>query len=111
MRVNPYVYGLLALVVFLGVIFGAQAMGFWSISGKVTSTGEKITATGTNVDEIKGWMKLGDVAQAYNVPLEEIVRVFELPAAVTPDTAIKDLESATFTTTGFRTWLAERAKK
>ena len=111
MRINPYVYGLLALMVFFGVIFGAQAAGFWSVSGKVSASGEKVTATGTNVEEIKGWMKLGDVANAYNVPLEEIVKAFDLPATVTADTAIKDLESATFSTTGLRTWLAARTVK
>ena len=59
MRVNSYVYGLLAVGLFLGVIFGAEAMGMWSTSGKVTGSGEKVTATGANVEEIKGWMTPG----------------------------------------------------
>jgi hypothetical protein len=111
MRINPFVYGLLALVVFFGVILGAQAAGFWSISGKVSASGGKITATGTNVEEIKGWMTLGEVAAAYGVSIEDIIKAFDLPADTTAAKQIKELESATFTTSGFRTWLAENAKK
>ncbi len=111
MRVNPYVYGFLSLVVFVGLIFGAKAAGAWSISGKVTSTGEQIVATGANVDEIKGWMKIGDVATAYNVPLAELLKQFGLPADTSPDKQLKELESGAFSVTGLRTWLAERAKK
>jgi hypothetical protein len=48
MRVNSYVYGFLAVALFVAVIFGAKAMGVWSTSGKVTASGEKITATGAN---------------------------------------------------------------
>jgi hypothetical protein len=108
MRINSYVYGFLAVALFLGVIFAADALGMWSTSGKVTSTGEKVTATGANVDEIKGWMLLGDIAKAYNVSVAEIATAFDLPADVSPDKAIKDLESAKFSVTNLRTWLKER---
>ena len=108
MRVNPFVYGLLALTIFLGVIWGAKAAGVWSISGKVSASGEKVLPTGTNVEEIKGWMTLGDIAKAYNVPIEEIIKAFDLPATTTAATQVKSLESGTFTTSGLRTWLAAR---
>lgn len=111
MRVNPFVYGILALVIFVGVIFTAQAAGFWSISGKVSASGEKISATGKNVEEIKGWMTLGEVAKAYNVPIEEIIKAFGLPDTTNAATQIKSLEGSTFTTSGLRTWLAERMPK
>jgi hypothetical protein len=111
MRVNSYVYGLLAVALFVGIIFGAKEMGVWSTSGKVTSTGEKVTATGANVEEIKGWMTLGDVAKAYNVPISEIATAFDLPGDVSPDKAIKDLESAKFSVTNLRTWLSARQPK
>lgn len=62
-------------------------------------------------EEIKGWMTLGDVAQAYNVPVEEIVKQFGLPASTGAETQIKSLEGGTFTTTALRTWLAERVKQ
>jgi hypothetical protein len=111
MRVNSYVYGFLAVALFVGIIFGAKSLGVWSTSGKVTSTGEKVTATGASVDEIKGWMTLGEVAKAYNAPISEIAAAFDLPADVSPDKAIKDLESARFSVTNLRTWLSQRQQK
>jgi hypothetical protein len=62
MRVNPFIYGLLVVVLFFGVIGGAKAAGIWSVSGKLTASGEKVAPTGANVDEIKGWMTLNDVS-------------------------------------------------
>ena len=62
MRVNPFVYGILILTLFFGVIGGAKAAGFWSISGRMTSAGGKVLPTGANTpanaEEIKGWMTL-----------------------------------------------------
>ena len=86
MKVNPFVYGLLVIVLFFGVIGGAKAAGVWSVSGKVTASGEKVAPTGANVDEIKGWMTLEAVSAAYNVPVAEILAAFNLPAD-TPGTA------------------------
>ena len=108
MKVNPFIYGVLILVIFFGVIGGAKAAGVWSVSGKLTSSGEKAAPTGANVDEIKGWMTLDDVSTAYKVPVAEILAAFNLPAD-TPGTAqIKSLESDTFSTTDLRTWLKAR---
>ena len=61
MKVNPFVYGLLVIVLFFGVLGGAKAAGVWSVSGKLSASGEKVAPTGTNVDEIKGWMTLDDI--------------------------------------------------
>ena len=108
MKVNPFIYGVLFLVLFFGVIGGAKAAGVWSVSGKLTSSGEKVAPTGTNGDEIKGWMTLNDVTTAYKVPVAEILAAFNLPAD-TPGTAqIKSLESDTFSITNLRTWLKAR---
>ncbi|MHB1133672.1 MAG: hypothetical protein ACYC4L_14970 [Chloroflexota bacterium] len=109
MKVNPYVFGIAVLVIFLGSVFGAQAAGFWSISGKVTAEGEKVQATGANPDEIKGWMTLGEVATAYNVDIKELATAFDLPADTPPTTQIKELESETFSVTGLRDWLKNKA--
>jgi hypothetical protein len=108
MRINPFVYGFLVLVIFFGAIGGAKAAGVWSVSGKLTSTGEKVLPTGTNPDEVKGWMTLADVSKAYGVPEAEILAAFELPADTPATTQIKDLETDTFSTTNLRTWLKER---
>jgi len=108
MKVNPFIYGALILMLFFGVIGGATAAGIWSVSGKLTASGEKVAPTGTNVDEIKGWMTLDDVATAYKTPVAEILAAFDLPADTPGATQIKSLESDTFSTANLRTWLKQR---
>lgn len=108
MKINPFIYGVLILVLFFGVIGGAKAAGVWSVSGKLNAAGEKLAPTGANPDEIKGWMTLDDVAKAYNVPVAEILAAFDLPADTPGSAQIKSLESATFSTTNLRTWLRTR---
>jgi hypothetical protein len=108
MKVNPFIYGALVLALFFGVIGGAKAAGVWSVSGKLSSTGEKVLPTGTNVDEIKGWMTLNDVSAAYKAPVADILAEFKLPADTSGTTQIKSLESDTFSTTNLRTWLKAR---
>ena len=108
MKIKPFIYGVLVLALFFGVIGGAKAAGVWSVSGKLTGTGEKVQPTGTNVDEIKGWMTLDDVSSAYQVPLAEIVAEFELPEDTPGTTQLKSLESPTFSVTNLREWLSRR---
>ena len=108
MKIKPFIYGVLVLALFFGVIGGAKAAGVWSVSGKLTSTGEQVQPTGTNVDEIKGWMTLNDVSSAYQVPLAEILAAFELPDDTPGTTQLKSLESSTFSVTSLREWLSTR---
>lgn len=108
MKVNPFVFGVLILVLFFGVIGGAQAAGIWSVSGKLNAECEKALPTGQDAQEIKGWMTLGDASQAYNIPLAEILAAFALPADTPASTQLKSLESEQFSVSNLRTWLAER---
>jgi hypothetical protein len=109
MKVNPFVFGVIVLAVFFGVLGGAKAAGVWSVSGKLDAAGEKVQPTGASVDEIKGWMTLGDVSAAYGVPLAEILAAFELPADTPATAQLKELESDAFSVKELRTWLGERA--
>jgi hypothetical protein len=111
MKINPFVFGVLVLVVFLGVIFGFQEAGVWSTSGKVGASGERIQPSAADVNTVKGWMTLEQVSTTFNVPLAEIVSVFSLPADTPASTALKDLESDTFDIPALRTWLQERQPK
>jgi hypothetical protein len=108
MKVKPVIYGLLVVVLFFGVIAGAKAAGIWSVSGKLTASGEKVAPTGTNVDEIKGWMTLNDVSTAYAVPVAEILAAFDLPADTSGSAQLKTLESDAFSVTNLRDWLRTR---
>jgi len=107
MKVNPFIYGVLILVLFFGVIGSAKAVGMWSVSGKLTASGEKAVTSG-NPDDIKGWMTLDDIATAYNVPLAEILAQFSLPAETPGSSQVKSLESDAFSTDALRTWLKTR---
>jgi hypothetical protein len=108
MKINPFVYGVIVLVVFLGVIFGFQGVGVWSTSGKVGASGERIQPSAADVNTIKGWMTLEQVSTTFNAPVAEIISAFNLPADTPGSTALKDLESDTFDIPALRTWLQNR---
>jgi hypothetical protein len=108
MRIKPFIFGILVLVVFLGTVQVAKAAGVWSVSGKVDTQGERITADPEDVESIKGWMTLEEISSAYQVSLDEMIAQFQLPADTLPTAAVKDLESDTFSVTGLREWLLAR---
>jgi hypothetical protein len=108
-RIPPVAFGILILVVFAGTIGVAATAGYWQTSGRTTAGGERVVPQGVNVSEIKGWMAIGDVADAWDIPLADLLAQFALPADTPASTAIKELESETFTVTGLRAWLAERS--
>jgi hypothetical protein len=110
MRINPFLYGIFVLVVFLGTILGFQAAGVWSVSGKISSNGEAVQPIASDVNSIKGWMTLEQISMTFNVPVKDILKQFELPADTAPSTAIKDLETEVFSVTNLRTWLQNRTQ-
>ena len=108
MQLKPVIFGIFVVAVFLGSIFIAQGTGFWATTGKGSSGGEGSLAPGASVAEIKGWMTLGEVAEAYQIPPLEILNAFQLPADTPLTTPIKELESSTFSPTELRTWIQAR---
>jgi hypothetical protein len=108
MKINPIAYGFIVLIVFFGIILGFQSAGIWSTSGKVDSSGKAIQPSGTDPSTIKGWMTLDQIGNTYNIPLEEILAQFNLPAETPATTALKDLESDTFDTSILILWLQNR---
>lgn len=111
--INLYLYAAVVLVLFLGIIQGAQAAGMWSTSGKVTASGEKITATGTDPAEIKGWMTISEVMSAYKMTKDEFYTGVGLPADLPETTAFKDIEKLVegFSTENVRTFLTTKLAK
>ena len=107
-RIPPVAYGLLVLAIFGGVIGIGMASGTFQTSGKTTAGGERVAPQGETVTEIKGWMAIGDVTTAWDVPLPEVLAAFNLPADTAPSTALKDLESDLFSVTALRDWLEAR---
>jgi hypothetical protein len=110
MRINPFLYGVFVLVVFLGTILGFQAVGIWSVSGKISSSGEAVQPIGSDVNSIKGWMTIEQISTTFDAPVAEILKQFDLPSDTAPSTAIKDLETDLFSVTNLRTWLQSRTE-
>ncbi len=110
MRINPILYGVFVLTLFFGVIGGFQAAGVWSISGKVDASGAAIAPSADNIDTIKGWMTLEQVTAAFDLPLNELLAQFGLPADTPASMALKDLESDSFDITVLKDWLQSRGQ-
>jgi hypothetical protein len=108
MRIHPLVYGFLVLAVFLGVVYGFQAIGIWSVTGGGESRGRDIQPMGSDTSSIKGWMTLGQITTTYHVTLEEIIQTFNLPADTSLDAELRSLESETFSVSDLRLWLQNR---
>jgi hypothetical protein len=107
-RIPPVAYGLLVVAVFAGVIGIGMASGSFQTTGRTTAGGEQVAPQGESVTEIKGWMAIGDVADAWAVPLPELLAAFELPADTAATTPLKDLESDAFSVTELRDWIEAR---
>ena len=110
MKINPFVYGIFVLLVFLGIIIGFQQAGVWSTSGKVNASGQQVQPSAEDVNTLKGWMTLEQVSTAFGAPVAEILSTFDLPADTPSTTALKDLEGNTFDIPSLRAWLQERSK-
>ena len=110
MKIKAFVFGLIVVAVFFGIIIGFQQAGIWSTSGKGSGSGQQIQPSEEDGQSIKGWMTLEEISTTYNVPVAKILTAFNLPADTPASTAIKDLESDTFSVSGLRTWLEERSQ-
>jgi hypothetical protein len=107
-RIPPIAYGLLVVAVFAGVIGIGMASGSFQTTGRTSAGGGQVAPQGESVTEIKGWMAIGDVAEAWAVPLPELLAAFALPADTAPTTPLKDLESDVFSVMELREWIAAR---
>ncbi len=68
--VSTPVYLGMILLIFFGTIAAAQAIGWWSTSGRTSPDGTPVQVTGKNPAEIKGWMTIADVLKAYQAYLD-----------------------------------------
>ena len=108
MRIHPVAFGALVLVVFLGTIGVAAANGAWTTTGRTAAGGGRVSLDADSApSEVKGWMAIGDVAEAFAVPLADVLIEFGLPTDTAPSTPLKELESDVFSVAALRTWLAE----
>jgi hypothetical protein len=110
--VKPGVYAALGLVLFFTPVWAAQAAGFWTTSGRLTGAGQIVVPTGSDPAEVRGWMTLDQIVEAYGVSREELYAQFDIPIDTPSTTPLNNLEkvSGSFSTIALRTWLAERQR-
>ncbi len=108
--VSGLAYVALTLVLFFGTIQIAQYVGLWSVSGKLTAQGAPVALTGADPAEIKGWMSIQQVLDAYPVDQAALYERFGIPANTPPSTPLKELEDLApdFSVTDLRVWVAEQ---
>ncbi len=119
MRRIYYLYPVLVLALFLGIIQASRLTPYWNTTARSvgpSSVGESTpdgTSSPTLVDtaDLKGMWTLADVEKTFQVPTSEIKAHFEIPAETPDSTAVKDLGKikAGFETSLLRDWLKERS--
>lgn len=91
MRVHRYVLPFVLIVVLLGSVFVAKAVGYWSTSGKAAIL---LGGSGqADPKDVKGWMTLAQVSEIYGIPEAELRARLNLPADLPSATALKDIEA------------------
>jgi hypothetical protein len=108
--VKPLVDAGLGLLMLFAPIWAAQAAGLWTTSGRLTGTGQLVVPTGRDPSEVRGWMTVQQLVDAYGVSLDEFYTRFGVPAETPASTPLSTLEQVApgFSTATLRTWLAER---
>jgi hypothetical protein len=89
MSVNRLLMPIIVIAVLLGTVLGSQILGIWSISGRTSVDMGELSP-----EDIKGWMTLQQVANGLGLSIEEVYQAGGIPADVSPDSALKDLEDS-----------------
>ena len=110
--VLAYVVVLLAL---LGVlVIGTQSLGWFKTTGQMTSSaGERVVpAAGAPTTDIKGWMTLQQVLDAYPVTQDRLYAHFLFPASATTETTLSELKesgTSSLDVPALRSWIDDGA--
>ncbi|MBK9739834.1 MAG: hypothetical protein IPO93_10025 [Actinobacteria bacterium] len=85
---------LLALIAVL--VVGTQALGWFGTTGQMTAgSGERVVpAAGADTAEIKGWMSLQQVVDAYPVSQAALYARFAIPADTPLETTLSELKES-----------------
>lgn len=104
MKLSLWVAPIASIALLFGTIGAAQATGQWVTSGRAAV----VPGAAITVDDVKGWMTIGEAATGLGVPADEIIGLLgpQAPGGtpVTAGTAFKDLEGLVpgFELTDFR---------
>lgn len=109
-RVPLWVY-VGSLVAIVGVlVLGAQAAGWLVTSGRTTagSSERVVPAVGASTADIKGWMSVSQVLDAYPVTVQALYAEFEVPADTPTSTILselKEIEGVSLDVPALRAWI------
>ena len=111
-----YLYPVLLLGVFLGIIQLSTLTPYWNTSARGASgaaaektTSDRATVVLVDTADIRGTWTIADTASTFQVPAAEIKAHFGVPADVPDSTAVNALGrwSAGYEVTALRDWLEE----
>jgi hypothetical protein len=88
MSIKRLIIPLIAIVFLLGSVSVGQAFGWWQTTGQVLTTLPSATT-----EDIKGSSSLSQVSTAFGIPQDELYTLLGLPADISPETKLKELES------------------
>lgn len=109
-RIPAVVYVGVLVVLAAVLIVGSQAMGWFKTSGRaLTSTGERaVPSAGASTTDIKGWMTIQQVLDAYPVTKGALYARFAIPADTPTATSLSELkesEVGTLDVPTLRAWI------
>ena len=110
--VLAYVAVLLAVIGVL--VVGSQTMGWFKTTGQMaSSTGEKVApVSGAATTDIKGWMSIQEVLDAYPVTKDAMYAHFGIPADTPTTTTLSELKEGavgTLDVPTLRSWIDDGA--
>ena len=95
MRISKYFYGFIIIAILLGGISIAKMADAWYISIKVNPDGSAVELSGTDVEEIKGWMSLDEIITSFNLDKDQLYQYLKFPEDLPTSTLVKDIKRLT----------------
>ncbi|MCX6432245.1 MAG: hypothetical protein NTX29_05480 [Actinobacteria bacterium] len=113
-RIPALVYVGVLLAVIAALVVGSQSLGWFRTTGQMTaSSGERVAPlSGASTSDIKGWMSLQDVLDAYPVTKDAMYAHFAIPADTPTTTTLSELNEgaiAAVDVPSLRSWIDDGA--
>jgi hypothetical protein len=112
-RVPLWALGLVLVALLTTLLVGANMAGLMTtMGGGAASTTEQVAPTGSDPDEVKGWMTIQQVLDAYPVTRAALFAQFDIPADTPTSTALREImenaSGSSLEIPALRNWLAEQ---
>lgn len=114
---DPYLIPLLGIGLMVLVVMLAMVSGYWATTGRQVAGGEAgggqgvLSPGGLAPDGLKGWMTIQEACIGLGCGVADFLAIQGLPAATSPETMLRELESMGTTMTVVRERAAELLAK